>query len=402
MVCSCSSLSLSLSFLHGSPKELISLSSSEVAGETSGTFQFSNISSCSSERGQPFCINHAYTSKCPPSAATHAHALLFHGHPFARIHCSISRCPPHAAFMHACSSRGGQPFAHNHFNTSRCPPSAAYVHVSPSHGQPFARAHFSTSRCPPNTALPHVKSLHGQPFARAHFSSSSCPPLAASAQRQFLQNAEFSCGSIRGLRRRSKRFTEAKHPIFAASNISTSSVLCPVAATASRIAGLTTQSRASSAGSSPKFSDLRACVTTMSSRRPGMASCVSPSRRVGLHASISIPHAALEDILVGVSSFECALRCGFEMRSFSADLFFCSFFSQVVPSLCVQSAQCVMLRRNIAFFAPCSVQLKVLQISWRVWFAAVFAVSQLRTRGGESQVVVEGFLEGPETRLVLT
>mmetsp|Transcript_3257 Transcript_3257/g.11323 ORF Transcript_3257/g.11323 Transcript_3257/m.11323 type:complete len:86 (+) Transcript_3257:724-981(+) len=53
-----------------------------------------------------------------------------------------------------------------------------------------------------------------------------------------------------------------------------------------------------------------------------------------------------------------------------------------------------MLRRDIAFFAPCSVQPKVLQISWRVWFAAVFAVSQLRRRGGKVRSWFKGSWKG--------
>ena len=85
-----------------------------------------------------------------------------------------------------------------------------------------------------------------------------------------------------------------------------SSNLSPVATTASRIARLTAGSRARSAGSS-KWSDLRMCVTTMSSGRPGMASCVSPARRFRSRARVSIPHVALEDMSWGL---DCAGRFG--------------------------------------------------------------------------------------------
>ena len=72
--------------------------------------------------------------------------------------------------------------------------------------------------------------------------------------------------------------------------------LKPVDATASRIKRLTAGSRARSAVSS-KFSDLRTCVTTMSSRRPGIASCAS-ARLAGVLPVVMVPLGAVMAVCV--------------------------------------------------------------------------------------------------------
>jgi hypothetical protein len=89
-------------------------------------------------------------------------------------------------------------------------------------------------------------------------------------------------------------------------NIPSSANPITIAATASRIAWLTAGSRARSAGSS-KFSDLKMCGTTMSLRRPGMASpafaaLASRRSRFRLCARVSTP----EDMAEGVV---CATLC---------------------------------------------------------------------------------------------
>ena len=162
-----------------------------------------------------------------------------------------------------------------HCSTSRCPPPAAPEHVHTLHGQPFARIHCSILRCPPFAAYAQVFAFHGQPFSRNTFNSSRCPSVAAAWQR-----------SSRRDRRppRCLRCTALKHPSLTALFSSSSLNRSPVAATASRIARLTTGSRARSEGSS-KFSDLRMCSTTRWLGRRGMTSpplAAAASRSRGL------------------------------------------------------------------------------------------------------------------------
>ena len=164
-----------------------------------------------------------------------------------------------------------------------------------------------------------MTSSHGASFSRNHLRASSCPLLAAASQ------SRQSRGRRPPRRRRSKAL---KHLRSSASRGINSSSRSPVAATASRIARLTTRSRARSAGSS-KCSDLRMSATTRWSGRRGIASCAW-ARLAGVVAveisplgAVMAVCAASEDMWTGCR-VRVVVRRGFQEKR---------FFLRNVPSL---------------------------------------------------------------------
>ena len=166
---------------------------------------------------------------------------------------------------------------------------------------------------PAQAAAEHVSRSHGQPSARNTFNSSSCPLLAAAAQRSSRRDRR-PC--------RCRRFKTLKHPRITARSSPSSSSRSPVAATAPRIARLTAGSRARSAWSS-KFSDLRTCVTTRWSGRPGIASCgedscvsVASATRALLRERLAAPLSDLEGMLVSGGWVRVVVRRCFREKRF--------------------------------------------------------------------------------------